>query len=112
MIGLLQQIHAAGLPEPETEVRFHATRRWRFDLAYPDLHLAIEQEGGTWTRGRHTRGKGYAADCEKYNEATLLGWKILRFTTDMVKDGTALTLIERAFALRAAENAALQEEPG
>ncbi|AUL97471.1 hypothetical protein FORC54_3326 [Vibrio vulnificus] len=53
-------------------------------------------EGGTWANGRHTRGKGYAADCEKYNVAALEGWRVLRFTGDMIKSGDAITMIEEA----------------
>jgi very-short-patch-repair endonuclease len=78
----------------ERECRF-CSRRWRFDFALPDK-LAVEVEGGVWAQGRHNRGAGFAADCEKYNEAVLLGWRVLRFTTDMVLDGTALSTIERA----------------
>ena len=46
--------------------------------------------------GRHTRGKGYERDCEKYNEAVILGWRILRVTTDMVSDGRAFDVVARA----------------
>jgi hypothetical protein len=107
MLPLIAQIHSAGLPEPETEVSFHRKRKWRFDLAYPDILLAIEVEGGTWSGGRHVRGKGYEEDARKYNEAALAGWTVLRFTTDMVRTGEALTLIERAFAMRRRENESL-----
>lgn len=64
------------------EVKFHSSRKWRFDYAIPDKKIAIECEGGIWTRGRHTRGKGYKGDMEKYNAAVELGWKLLRFTPD------------------------------
>jgi very-short-patch-repair endonuclease len=70
------------LPIPETEYKFDKTRRWRFDFAYPKIKLAIELEGGIWSRGRHTRGIGYIKDCEKYNAAVLQGWKVLRYTSD------------------------------
>lgn len=96
--ALLQQIHLAGLPEPVRELRFHPVRRWRFDLAWPDYMLAVEVEGGTWAGGRHTRGGGYAEDCIKYAEATLLGWRVLRFTGGQVEDGTALRYVEMAIA--------------
>lgn len=102
------QCRALKLPEPEREVRFHATRRWRFDLAWPSLHLAAEVEGGIWKGGRHTRGKGYEGDCEKYNSAALAGWRVLRFTTGMVKDGRAINVLERA--LRGLDEPSL--EPG
>lgn len=62
------------------EYRFYDKRRWRFDFAIPSRKIAIEIEGGVWTNGRHTRGKGYIGDMEKYNFAALLGWRILRFT--------------------------------
>lgn len=75
---------------PEREFRFHDTRRWRFDFAFPDQKLAIEVEGGTYTNGRHTRGSGYEKDLEKYNEAVKLGWKVLRFSTGMVSKGEAI----------------------
>lgn len=65
---------------------------WRFDVAIPSLRIAIEIEGGIHTGGRHTRGKGYAGDVDKYNAATVLGWKVLRYThiyhsySDVLKD--------------------------
>lgn len=65
---------------PEGEYRFHPERRWRFDFAYPDLKIAVEAEGGIFTGGAHTRGAHYAKDCEKYNQATLLGWRVFRYT--------------------------------
>lgn len=71
-------------PMPETEYRFHPTRRWRFDFAWPDDKVAVEIEGGVWTRGRHTRPTGYMGDLEKYNEAVKLGWKVLRYTPSML----------------------------
>ncbi len=63
------------------EYKFHPKRKWRFDYAIPELMIAIEYEGGIFKKGRHVRGKGYTDDCEKYNEAALRGWKVLRFTT-------------------------------
>lgn len=41
-VDLLTQVRAAGLPAPVTEHRFHPVRRWRFDFAWPDEHLALE----------------------------------------------------------------------
>ena len=68
------------------EYRFHPTRMWRFDFAFPDLKIAIELEGGVYTRGAHTRGAHYKSDCEKYNSASILGWVVLRYTTDMINN--------------------------
>jgi very-short-patch-repair endonuclease len=85
-----------GLKDFVREYRFMPPRRYRFDFAWPDKKIALEVEGGTWTNGRHTRGKGYESDCEKYDEAALLGWKVLRFTTNMVRDGRAINFIKRS----------------
>ena len=73
-------------PLPECEYRFHGKRRWRFDFAWPRALVAVEVEGGTWQRGRHTRGAGYRGDCEKYNAAAVNGWRVLRFTAGMLRD--------------------------
>ncbi len=71
-------------PKLETEFRFHPDRRWRFDFAHPQTRTAIEIEGGVWNGGRHTRGKGYISDCEKYNTATLAGWRVFRLPGDLI----------------------------
>ena len=93
---LIQILRARNLPPLQTEYRFAPPRRWRFDFAWPDLKVALEVEGGTFTGGRHVRGRGYENDCEKYNAATLAGWKVYRVTTKMVDDGRALALLELA----------------
>ena len=64
-----------------TEHKF-CERRWRFDYACLIRKIAIEVEGGVWSGGRHTRGAGFIADMTKYNRATSLGWRVLRYTPD------------------------------
>jgi very-short-patch-repair endonuclease len=81
---------------PVRQFKFHPTRRWKFDFAFPDSMLAIEVDGGTWSNGRHTRGSGYQKDAEKLNAATVLGWRLLRYTAAMVKSGEAVRQIEEA----------------
>lgn len=92
------QCKALGI-KPEREYRFHPTRRWRFDFALVSDKIAIEIEGGIYTQGRHTRGKGFEADCEKYAEAVLLGWRVLRFSTGQVKSGVAISYLEKLMAI-------------
>lgn len=84
---------------PAREHRFHPTRKWRFDFAWPSAMVAVEIEGGVWTGGRHTRGSGFTADAEKYNEAALLGWRVLRFTGPMVRRGAAIEAIKKALEI-------------
>jgi very-short-patch-repair endonuclease len=93
---LFQQIEQHDLIPPVREYKFHPERRWRFDFAYPIIKVAIEVEGGTWAGGRHTRGYGFEADCEKYNEAALAGWSVIRVTPKMVTDLRAVKFIQRA----------------
>lgn len=71
---------------------------WRFDFAWPDKQLAVEVEGGIWNGGRHVTGAGFEADCDKYNKATLMGWRILRFTNTSIKSGVAVQCIGIALA--------------
>lgn len=79
---------ATGSPYPEREVKFHPTRRWRIDYAWPDVRLAVEIEGGVWSNGkkggRHNRGTGFVKDMEKYNALTELGWRLLRYQPDKI----------------------------
>jgi very-short-patch-repair endonuclease len=99
----LFHLAVSGLPAPVREYKFCLTRRWRVDFAWPDLvkdgqwareKIIVEIEGGTTTNGRHNRSAGYEKDCEKYNAATLAGWKVYRFTSAMVSSGKALAFME------------------
>ncbi len=90
------QMDLLGLPAPAIEYVFAPPRRWRFDFAWPDRMLAVECEGGVWTRGRHTRGSGYIADLEKYNAATIAGWRLLRFDVRAIKSWDAVYKIKGA----------------
>jgi very-short-patch-repair endonuclease len=70
----------------EKEFKFDETRKFRFDFALPDFKIAIEYEGGVFLSGRHQRMSGFARDCDKYNLATSLGWRVLRFTAINFRD--------------------------
>ncbi|MCB8943741.1 MAG: hypothetical protein H6658_08295 [Ardenticatenaceae bacterium] len=95
-------MEAAGLPQPEREYLFHAERKWRFDYAWVVEGFALEFEGGIWLQTKEGRSKGHAhpkrfiKDCEKYNEAALYGWSVLRVTGEMVEDGRAIAWLVRA----------------
>lgn len=89
------QVRALKLPEPKRNYKFFPRRRWLIDFAWTGKKLAVEIEGGTWSRGRHVRGQGFENDCEKYNCLVEAGWTLYRYTSQMVKDGTAINQIER-----------------
>lgn len=101
-LPILTQIQALGLPTPVAEHPFHPTRGYRFDLAWPDLMVALEVEGGTRLKGggRHNRHDGYSEDCRKYTAAQVLGWLVVRATTEMVESGEAVAMLASALKAR------------
>lgn len=78
------------------EYTFAKPRRFRFDFAWTNYKVAVEIEGGTWVKGRHTTGKGFQNDCEKYNLAAVNGWIVIRGDSAMVRDGRLLDWAIRA----------------
>ena len=80
----------------EREYRFHETRRWRFDFAWPNSKVAVECDGGQFKAmgGRHNTDK----DREKINTATSQGWRVFRFSGNTIKTDPlgCLKMIEEA----------------
>lgn len=94
------QLRASVITGYVREFKFAPGRRWRFDFAWWNERLAVEVEGGTWSGGRHVRPGGFELDCEKYNRAVLLGWRVLRFTARQVQSGEAVSVIQQALSQR------------
>ncbi len=90
------------LPVPLREHRFHKSRKWRFDFAWPDEFcgsgVALEVDGGVFVRGRHSRGAGIIKDQEKLNEAEVAGWVVLRCVPSDIKSGKVFELLSRVLA--------------
>ena len=86
--GLRGRLEAVGLKD------------WRADFALLDARLLIEVEGGGWTGGRHTNGKGFADDLRKYDAAARLGFAVYRCDPAMVKAGQAIQTIQTIISLR------------
>lgn len=97
------QCRALSLPEPLVEFRFHPTRRWRFDYAWPREGVALEVEGVIYTKGdhrlggRHVSARGFKADLEKYGEAAAAGWRVIRVMPEHIANGRAAMWLERMF---------------
>lgn len=81
--------------EVTPEYKFHPTRKWRFDYVILSHKIAIEVEGGLWQMGRHNRPAGFIKDMAKYNEASRLGYRLIRvqpeelltsYTIDLITD--------------------------
>ncbi len=91
---LLQQLQARQVPAPVREHQFHPRRKWRFDLAWPALRLAVEIDGGAFATpksgpGRHNRGMGMTRDNQKLNRAQIMGWTVLRYTSPQIRSAEA-----------------------
>jgi very-short-patch-repair endonuclease len=91
-----------GLTNVEVEFKFYAPmRRWACDYYIPREGIQpsrgwiIEIEGSVYAQGRHTRGKGYEEDCVKYSTASALGYRVYRFSTGQVLDGSAKEFLKK-----------------
>ncbi|MDA8289197.1 MAG: DUF559 domain-containing protein [Actinomycetota bacterium] len=96
--ALAAQIEQLGLPMPVRQARLVPGREFAFDFAWPDQRLACEVDGGLHSGGRHVRGAGAERDAEKYSLAAAEGYRVVRVSTGMVKDGRAVELVARALA--------------
>lgn len=77
---MLPSILKSIYPDTVAEYKFCETRKFRFDFYIPSLNCAIEYEGILSAKARHTSITGFSKDCEKYNLACVLGFKVLRYT--------------------------------
>lgn len=91
---------AAGLPEP---VHQHEVRRpdgtiARFDLAYPEVRVAIETDGRI-----HGEEEVRQRDNRRRNDAQLLGWRVFHFTwEDVFHPERVVATVRAALAATAA----------
>lgn len=76
------------IEEPfELEFPFAAPeRRWRADIAFPRVKVAIEIDGGTWTLGRHNRPGSVLKDMEKNNGYAVRGWLVFHAPWEWIED--------------------------
>lgn len=101
----LAACEAHGLPAPVPELVFCVGRKWRFDWAWDGIRrVALEIEGGVFMKEGGHRGMGrFLRDMEKYNEAAIMGWVVIRVTTDQVDSGVAFALVRRALGIQQGE---------
>ena len=105
-LDFLTQIKMAALPKPVPEFKFHPVRKWLADWAWPEHKLIVEIEGGIFGNRRtgqrsgwHQSISGMLDDIEKYNEMTLLGYRLLRFVPFQIEDGEAVRIIDLWFKM-------------
>lgn len=76
---------------------------WAFDFAWPDTGgggLAVEIDGGQWAPGggRHNTD----GDRDKLNRAAAMGWRVMRFSSSMLRDnpGAVIEMVLDGLAYR------------
>lgn len=95
-LAFLSALRRDRIPWPEAEYRFHPVRLWRWDYAWPDQMVAVEVQGGVWTKGRHGRGSGIVKDMEKFSHGAALGWRLLLCQPRDLCDDAFLALLRQA----------------
>ena len=89
------QLISRGLPEPLLQFKFLDDRRYKADFAWPAIQLLVEVDGGTFSKGRHSRPTGRSNDCVRDIEALLAGFTTVRLTTDLVESGQGADLVQQ-----------------
>ncbi len=86
----------AKLPIPERQFKIIEGRKFAADFAWPAQRLVVEIQGGIWRKGggAHSRPGQIVKDIEKMQLAAIAGWFYMPVTTDQVRNGEALRLIE------------------
>lgn len=84
--------------------KFHPHRKWLIDFAWPRYRIALEVNGGTYSRGRHSRGTGQRNDYEKWSEASILGWLVILVDSKDVNRKVHIDRIQRAMEARQHHN--------
>lgn len=94
-------LRANCLPEPQRQIEIVVDgRRYRIDLGYEDLRIAIEIDGRV-----HNEGQRFDTDRIRQNALVLAGWLVLRFTHPVITSypATVADRVRAAIALRVAE---------
>ena len=84
---LASQLKTMGL-KPTPEYRFHETRKWRIDVAFPEIKLAVEVDGAV-----HRIKSRFHGDIKKHQALFFMGWRLLRVSTNQVRSGEASVMI-------------------
>lgn len=104
---LAQDLESLNVPY-ERQFRFDPHRQWKADFLLLGSKILVEVQGGSWSGGRHVRGKGYEDDHEKFAAAWRAGYLVMTFTSKQVQnkllelDGTYSKYGEAAETAKAA----------
>lgn len=97
---LARQLIFFGITDFKREYRFHPVRKWRLDLAFPELRIGIECEGvgARGTAGRHQLTQHIHDNTEKHSALAVMGWRLIRVTGKQIHSGHAVKWITQALA--------------
>lgn len=82
-----------GLPLPVAEYHFHPPRRWRLDFCWIAQQVALENQGGLFSGGRHTRGAALLREHEKLNHAAMDGFRVVFTTPQTITNPATLAML-------------------
>jgi hypothetical protein len=96
VLALLREV---GLPSPVLHHHVYDGERFvaEVDLAYPELKIAIELDGGI-----HLHSDVHERDLLKQNDLVLVGWTVLRFSYERFRQSPERVVAEIRAALEAA----------
>jgi len=82
-------------------------------LAFPDLKIGVEIQGGIWNgaTGAHGSPLKILRDMEKGNLLVLSGWRVLRYTPSEVKNGEAIAGLKQLLGVAHGNESASAEVP-
>jgi very-short-patch-repair endonuclease len=121
-LNLWAALKESGDPMPISEHRFAKDmgRQFRFDWSFVPERVAVEVDGGQYivrrTRGGRLIGGGRHntdGDREKRNLAVELGWHILTYTPEMMKEnpGEVVSQVRRVLESKRNEKDTHNEQP-
>ncbi len=89
-----------GIPDPVFEHVFYPARGFRLDLAWPEVLLGVDEQGGQRGGGKHNRPDGYARDLEKLALLQWQGWAIVWATPELINHLVASKWIASLYLAR------------
>lgn len=98
--ALVVELQRAGLAGYVRNHRFDPRRRLELDFAWVSAKVAVEVQGGIYSRGAHVRPAGYKRDAEKARRAQLMGWMVFPCTAEDVRTRAIVADVETALELR------------
>lgn len=97
---LAWQLELSGITGWVREHRFHPSRMWRIDIAFPEIKLAVECEGmgPKGQPGRHQLTQHVHSNTEKHSALAVLGWRLIRVTGRQIDSDHAIRWIAGALS--------------